>query len=429
MKLKHVIWNLTGLGIPLVIAALAIPYLLNNIGNERFGLLALAWGLVGYAGILDLGIGRALTRLIARRLGTHDHHDIPDILFTATRLTYKICFVGTLILCLAAITGATFFIKAESISKSDLLLSAFIFSLAIPMQSISATYKGVNEAYLNFKAISIIRIALGASNFGLPMVVSIYTKNLPILISTLVVSRLCALVFYRLNAHKCIKKIKIKPNVVYKISIQKEILKFGGWFSVSNIINPIIGSLDRVLISILVSSAAVTTYAIPQEITTQTLIIVGALTTVTFPYLSSLISTDAKKASTYFAKLTIGITLVFVTISTILFIWGPIILNVWIGENLDDASTQVMRILAIGLVPYTIGTMMISKIHAYGRTDATAKIHLAEAIPFIFLTYYLIQNFGVTGAAIAWTTRVSADAVILTIINKKINTNKSICYE
>lgn len=44
MQFKNIIWNLIGLGLPLIIAALTIPSLIGIIGTERFGLLALAWG-------------------------------------------------------------------------------------------------------------------------------------------------------------------------------------------------------------------------------------------------------------------------------------------------------------------------------------------------------------------------------------------------
>ena len=70
MQLKNIAWNLAGLGGPLIVAALTVPALIRMIGMERFGLLALAWGLIGFAGIFDLGIGRATTQTISRLRGS-----------------------------------------------------------------------------------------------------------------------------------------------------------------------------------------------------------------------------------------------------------------------------------------------------------------------------------------------------------------------
>ena len=50
MRFAHIGWNLAGLSLPLVVAAATVPRLISILGQERFGLLALAWGLVGYGG-------------------------------------------------------------------------------------------------------------------------------------------------------------------------------------------------------------------------------------------------------------------------------------------------------------------------------------------------------------------------------------------
>jgi O-antigen/teichoic acid export membrane protein len=51
--------------LPLAVALAALPLLTRQLGTERLGLLALAWAWLGYAALLDLGLGRALTRLVA----------------------------------------------------------------------------------------------------------------------------------------------------------------------------------------------------------------------------------------------------------------------------------------------------------------------------------------------------------------------------
>src|SRR5262249_14291415 len=76
-------WNMLGQLLPAGIAALAIPILVHRIGVERFGLLSLAWVVVGYFSLFDLGIGRALTKLVSDRLGIYDHVAIPGLAGTS----------------------------------------------------------------------------------------------------------------------------------------------------------------------------------------------------------------------------------------------------------------------------------------------------------------------------------------------------------
>jgi O-antigen/teichoic acid export membrane protein len=60
--------------------------------------------------------------------------------------------------------------------------------------------------------------------------------------------------------------------------------------------------------------------------------------------------------------------------------------------------------------------MCISLLHAYGRTDLTAKLNLIEAPIFYILIYVMIYNYGVVGAAISWVVRIVIDSVILYFI-------------
>lgn len=70
--LFNIISNVTGMVLPMLVGVLTVPGLLQRLGHERFGVLALGWALVGYFGFLDLGMGRALTQYLASadRAGT-----------------------------------------------------------------------------------------------------------------------------------------------------------------------------------------------------------------------------------------------------------------------------------------------------------------------------------------------------------------------
>ena len=54
---RNVSLNLVGYGLPLVAALVAVPVLLDGLGPDRFGVVALAWTMVAVVGVLDLGTG------------------------------------------------------------------------------------------------------------------------------------------------------------------------------------------------------------------------------------------------------------------------------------------------------------------------------------------------------------------------------------
>ena len=62
---RNTILNLLGQVVPAVAAIVFLPYTLHGLGIARFGILSLAWVLLGYLGLFDLGLGRATIRFVA----------------------------------------------------------------------------------------------------------------------------------------------------------------------------------------------------------------------------------------------------------------------------------------------------------------------------------------------------------------------------
>lgn len=421
MRKAHIYWNLAGLSLPLLIAVLTVPRLIENIGHERFGLLTLAWGLIGYAGAFDFGIGRASTQIIASSISNTSDADsrIADTLFTAVRITLIAGIVGSAIVLGLDIFGLTHLIKISQVSRAEITASVFVLALAVPLQSISSTYRGVNEAYLKFKGINLIKIFLGAATFGMPFLISGFSTELYYLIASLVGSRIISLYMYKKLAESCIKGYRgLNPS--FSRATAATLFRYGGWLTVSGILNPMVGNTDRLLISAVISALAVSAYVIPYEMIVQSLILVGAITTVAFPYLSQLRSTQPNLVMSAFYKImTLAVAMMFI-VAGFLYLFGADILQLWLAEKSLPEHAEVVKILSLGLVPYTVGTVCISMLHAYGKTELTAKINILEFPLFIALIYLLISWYGVIGAAIAWTIRVTLDALIVFFFTRKL---------
>src|SRR5437773_929252 len=92
---RNTVWNLLGNGAPMLVAVVCIPILIRGLGKERFGVLTLAWALIGYASLFDLGLGRALTQLVAQKLGTGEERKIPSLAWTSLLLMLLLGLAGT----------------------------------------------------------------------------------------------------------------------------------------------------------------------------------------------------------------------------------------------------------------------------------------------------------------------------------------------
>ena len=65
----NTLWNLFGNCFPVVVAVVCLPMLKRGLGTERLGIISLAWVVIGYFSLFDLGLSRALTKLVAERIG------------------------------------------------------------------------------------------------------------------------------------------------------------------------------------------------------------------------------------------------------------------------------------------------------------------------------------------------------------------------
>lgn len=417
MRLKNIAWNLCGLSGPLIVAFLTIPAIIRIIGMERFGLLALAWGLIGFAGIFDLGVGRATTQAVARMRGDDQLGQVPAVLKTATTISFCTGLVGAIILGIAVLAGVQTFIKYSPELNSEVTIAAYLLALTIPIQSMSAMFRGVNEAFENFREISLVRIGLGIANFLGPFCVAMFTIHLAVLVFILFFSRVVSFLLFRKFAKACLaRQLPVGPQDVpvhAPSAIGRQLFSFGGWFTLSSLISPILVRADQFFIGSLISATAVATYAIPYEVVTQSLIVVGAVSGVAFPSLSALAHSQRDKAEAMFSHWMVRLAAIMFVVTSISALLLPVVLPWWIGPNLATESVFIGQILCVGVFANSIGSMYFALLHAYGRADITAKLHFIELPFFLCALYFLVVHFGVVGAALAWVGRMVLDTLFL----------------
>ena len=92
--MRNTTWSCIGSAAPMLVAVIAVPRLIQGLGADRFGILTLAWMAIGYLSFLDLGLGRAITRLIADRLALRRQHELPAIFWDAHLLLAGIALAG-----------------------------------------------------------------------------------------------------------------------------------------------------------------------------------------------------------------------------------------------------------------------------------------------------------------------------------------------
>ena len=415
---KYALINLFGQSLIVITGIISIPILIGGMGTERFGILTLAWAVTGYFSIFDLGIGRAMTKLISERLGRSQLEDIPSVVWSGMLLMLVVGLLGTSLLYLFSPYLVKEVLTIPIKLQSETIEAFVLLAFTIPIVVTSTSLRGILEAYQRFDLMNFIRIPMGILTFVSPLIVLQFSKNIIFIVASLVVIRF---VEWFVNLFIC---LNIIPELRKKIKIEKNLLKtlisFGSWITISNIAGPLIAYMDRFLIGSLVSLTAVTYYTVPFDLNTRVMIIPGAIVGVLFSAFSATYEKDREvSAKMFFSGLKYTFMIVFPIILLIM-VFASEGLELWLGKEIAMESTRVLQLLAFGSLLNCLTYIPTGLVQAAGRPDITGKLHILELPFYLFVLYILVKKFGIEGAAIAYILRVSVDVIVLLSMSLKL---------
>ena len=407
---RNAVWNLLSLVVPMLVALVAIPTLIHTLGSGRFGVLTLAWMLIGYCSLFDLGLGRALTRLVSEGLG--DGAGLARAVWTALVLMFALGCVGAVMFTSVSGLLARSALRVPLALQAETVVSLRWIGAAIPLVTATAGLRGILEARQHFGSLSILRTATGVLTFVGPVLAArISSGSLSAVIFTIVVIRLLSAI-----AHFVLCAV-LAPELLSdrRVSLREigPLFRFGGWLTISNLISPVMVSIDRFLIGMFLSVTEVAYYATPYEIVTKLQVIPSALTGVLFPAFSATLASDGARARQLYTQglaITLGLLL---PLTAIMVVFAHAGLSIWLGAEFALHGYRVLQLLAVGVLINACAYLPASFLHAAGRPDVTAKLHMLEFPLYIPLVYSLIRGYGIEGAAAAWVLRVTLDAVLL----------------
>jgi O-antigen/teichoic acid export membrane protein len=408
---RSTIWNLIGLGLPLLVAFFAIPLLIKGLGTDRFGVLALAWAVVGYFNLFDLGMGRALTKLVAEKLGAGETDEIPKLIWTAVVLMGMLGVIGALVAAGLSPWLVRNALKIPQTLQDETLRAFYLLSLSIPVVISATGLRGVLEAYQRFDLANMVRIPLGMFTFIGPLAVLPFSNSLFPVVAVLVVGR-----FLTWGVHLLLC-LRIIPTLHSNIRLQRAIvwplISFGSWMTVSNIVGPVMVYMDRFFIGAVISVTAVAYYTTPYEVIMKLGLIPGALVSVLFPAFSTTMAHNRVRTARLLDR---GIKYIFLALFPLTLIIVTMAhkgMALWLGVVFADNSAFVLQWLAVGVFINSIAKIPFVLVQGAGHPDLTAKMHLIELPFYLLALWWLLGTYGIKGAAVAWVIRVGIDTLIL----------------
>jgi O-antigen/teichoic acid export membrane protein len=408
---RNTIWNAVGQISPLFIAAFAIPLLLKRLGVDRFGILTLAWALVGYFSLFDLGLGRALTKLVSERLAAGKQKELAGAVWSALLLMIAIGAVFSVAICSSTEWLARTLLKVPDRLHAETVAALYPLGLSVPIITVITGLRGVLEAQHRFAMVNSVRIIMGAFSFLGPLAAAFFSPSLFWVITVLVLGRLISCMVY---LYMCFGTTpSLKAAIRWDRTAVPELMSTGGWIMVSNLVSPLMSYADRFLITYLLSVSVVAYYTTPFEMVTKLWLVPTSISAVLFPAFAALAVIDHQKLELTYAR---GVRACFVLLFPAVFLlvlFAPEGLRLWLGPVFAAKSTSVWRLLTVGVLINSLGQIPYALLQSVNRPDLPGKLHLAEVPVYLVAAAFAIHWYGLPGAAAVWSLRLSLESGIL----------------
>jgi O-antigen/teichoic acid export membrane protein len=410
---RHSAYNLAGSLIPLAVSLVTVPLYLHLIGAERYGMLALAWLLLGYFGLFDLGLSKATAQRIAA-LKRSSAEERASTFWSALVINIGTGIVGGLVLFFAADFLFEHVLKVDEGVRGEMVAAVPFLAATIPMSTVGGVVSGAMQGRERFLEVNVVSIFSTVLTQLLPLGAAwLIGPSLTGLLAAALAARLLAVAVLAILCHTDLTR-HVSAGIDRRAMLS--LLSFGGWVTVSAFVGPMMIILDRFIIGALLGAVAVTLYTVPFSLAQRLMLIPAALQAAIFPRqaAASRADQDALTVTGVRAVAAVNTPIVLAAIFCI----EPF-LQLWLGSNFHQDSAEIGRITLLGVWSTGMATVPFSQIEARGGAKWGAIVHLMELPVYLIVLYFSMQVFGLVGAALAFSLRCAIDMFILSHIALK----------
>lgn len=413
-------WNILGSILPLLTGVVAIPMLLHGMGNTRLGVFTLAIGLIGFSGIFDLGLGRALTQIVASEQGKGTSS---GAIAGLTRKALIALFFLGLFWSAVLWWSAPFLVRRlfllEDTLDQETVVGLHWIALSLPFTLVSVGLLGILEGLQRFILINVIRMPLGIMFFMVPALVALSAPDVGAVIGALAAVRVVAFMIWMLALVRVFNLFESEINMVLHPG---PLMRFSGWLTVSNVVGPLIVYADRFYLASLFPPATVALYTVPFDIAFRATTFPLAAMNAMFPALAETHSQPVP-ANAIVQSAGRFMSLLWFPPMLIIILLAKEGLTLWLNQEFAEQATLVFQWLLLGVFLNGFAHIPYAVLQSAGRADITAKLHLFELPIYGGLLVGLVSSFGILGAAIAWAIRVMLDTILLFVLAMKVENN------
>jgi len=415
----NMISSLLGYAVPMAIAMITTPMVLEGLGVSAYGLVSLINVLIGYLTVMDMGLDLPITKYLAEDKAKADNESANKLLNNAFQLYSIIGIVGMFLIVVNAEYLAYNVFKVPDDLLSDAVSVFQLAGIGFLASVLTSWGRAVSMGVQRFEithGVSVITNLFGLSlglfliYLGYGVVGFVFMRVLFSLIAGggywYFVNRL--LPFYRF-------KIGFDKNTLLRIRA------YIGYGAINRFVSGLVSGLDKTLISAWIGLAANTIYSIPFMLVSSLGYMVSYMLGFLIPISSELNSVgELKKLNEIFTRSTKFITALVCMVFLPVLIFGDLFIKLWIDSEMSKETRDVLILLVIaGILSTLFASLSNNIIVGIGRIKEFTIYCTIRGLVLALGCFMLIEPLGIEGAGIALILTTIVDFIFLIIVLKK----------
>lgn len=391
----------------------SMPWIVKGLGNVSFAILSLVWAVVAYFTLWDLGIGRAVTKFVAEKRVLGKSEDVADIVRISVLISLAIGVLFGILIFLSRSELETLLFTVPPGYAGIVRLAIAIVAVSMPVLILQGVFRGVLMGFDRFDLSNSVQVLNGVLQWVGTLVLVLLHFGVLWVIGFVMVTRAFTMVIVLVMSSGLVKWFR--PGESFNLSLFKEILHFGGWAMVSQVVSPVLQYAERFMLSALVATGIVTFYVVPYEATSKMLVLSGGMVSALFPAMSEIhgaagLSQEFRRLYRQSERV---LVFSFLPIGAFLFMFSHEILLLWMGAAFAQEAVLPFKILSLTFVVSSVAQLPFTLLQAVGRPDLTGKVQLIELPIHLSVTFFMIKQLGLLGAAISTLIRMIMDVSLL----------------
>lgn len=393
----NVLWSWTGVAVNILVAALLSPYIIRQLGADKFSIWTVALSFVEYFWLIDIGLRSATVKFSAEYRATGNTRALSEVLNTG--LLYST--LAGLLIAAAAAAGAGYAASVLRIDEPAFPFLIRIVGLSWAVGMSMSILTAVLEGHQRFDTVtrvfvtgmifrSTVTAGLVAAGYGL------HEMGL-ILLSAQVLMAVVAVFSFR----RAIKDASISVADATWPTL-KRMASYGAHSFKANIATRMLYQSTPFLIAYFLPLPNVAYYTVPFKIIDYLLEAIGRVGMVTMPNAAELMAQGNRSGLVNLGLMANRYSLMlFMPVPVFLLTYGHELYSLWITPEFAANSSYLLPVLLIGPTVAAGQFNSISVLFGIGRQQRYSTFLLLEAVSTVAAFAFLLPRFGLIGAAAA----------------------------